>query len=696
MRGPSQGVRPGGEEQDINLLQMIIQILRHWKGIAGAVALSVALANVVLLYIAPVYKADAMLQVEPEPGSNLMGSLSQVHLEGGRVPRVAPEVELLKSRMILGKTVNDLNLRAVIKRHYRSLVGYPLARLAGLPAERVELSHLSVPDALMASGRPVILTVLTQGKWLMDAGGVSVVGDVGKRAERNGILAEVKVLDALPGTKFAITLTSEREAVDALQKRLSVRERGSGILEITMTGDDPSQTARILERITENFVRQNVAHKAERDSRSLAFLGEQLIRVRAALDNAESRLSLYRSKRDSVDLTLEMRAVLEQTLNVERQLNELTFREAELSRLYRRDHPAYKVLATKRYTLEQERERLSRLVSSMPVTQQEVLRLSRDVNSKREVYQRLLNREQELNISLGSVTENVRIIDPASAQPRAIGPRSALILVMSGVLGLMASVGLILLRMALHQGIDTPEQLEEVGISVCATVPQSDWLIKTSRRGPGYFLPVANPGDIAVEAMRGLRTRVHFMMDKAGMKTLMVTGATPGCGKTFVSSALAAMMAQGGLKVLLIDADMRRGKTHELFQLPAGPGLSEVLSGEAELGEAVRHYVPGGFDVLTRGAISANPAELLMHGRFGALMRSAETGYDLVIADTASVLEVTDAAVAGRNADISLVVAQTELSTVREVKEAICRLESVGITTCYAVLNRVPKLNFNK
>lgn len=687
-----------GEEQDIHLLQMIIQILRHWKGITGAVAMSIALASVVLLYISPVYQADALLQVEPQPGSNLIDNLSQVQREGSRAPRVAPEVELLKSRMILGKTVNDLNLRAVIKRHYRSLVGYSLARLAGRPSEHVELSHLSVPDALMVSGRPLILTVLAQGKWLMVAGGVSVVGDVGKSAERNGVLAEVRVLDALPGTEFTIKLTSEREAIDALHKRLSVRERGrdSGILEITLTGDDPFQTARILKRITENFVRHNVTHKAERDSRSLAFIEEQLFRVRAALDNAESRLSLYRSKMDSVDLTLEMRAVLEQTLDVDRQLNELTFREAELSRLYRRDHPSYKVLVTKRYTLEQERERLGRLVSSMPVTQQEVLRLSRDVDSKREVYQRLLNREQELNISLASVTENVRIIDPASVQPRAIGPRCALILVLSGVLGLMASVGLILLRMVLHKGIDTPEQLEEAGISVCASVPQSDWLIKASRRGPGHFLPMANPGDIALEAMRGLRTRVHFIMEKAGMKTLMVTGATPGCGKTFVSSALAAMMAQGGLKVLLIDADMRRGKTHELFQLPAGPGLSEVLSGEAELPEAVRHYVPGGFDVLTRGALPANPAELLMHGRFGAVMRSAETGYDLVIADTAPVLEVTDAAVAGRNADISLVVAQAELSTVREVKETVCRLELVGITTCYAVLNRVPKLNFYK
>lgn len=693
MRAPVPGGQPGGDGQDIDLPELATRILRYWKGIAGAVVLSVALAGVVLLYMAPVYRADAMLQVEQGAGSDLMGRLSQVLPEGGGAPRAAPEIELLKSRMVLGKTVNDLKLRVVVKRRYRPLVGYPLARLSGRPAERIEVSRLSVPDGLLEPGRPMILTVLAQGKWRLDAGGVRVEGETGKPAECHGIMADVKVVDAPPGTEFAITLTSEREAVDALLKRVSVRERGrdSGILEITLTGDDPAQAVRILQRITENFFRQNVARRAERDSRSLAFLGELLPRVRAALDEAESRLSLYRSERDSVDLTLEARAVLEQIVNAERQLNELTFREAELSRLYRRDHPAYQVLAAKRHTLEQERERLGRQVSSMPVTQQEVLRLSRDVDSGREVYLRLLNREQELNISRASVTGNVRIIDPASAQPRATGPQSVLILVLGGVLGLMASVGLVVLRMALHRGIDTPEQLEEAGISVCATVPQSDWLIKAARRGrtggERHFLPVANPGDIAVEAIRGLRTIVHFMAERAGRSTLMVTGATPGCGKTFVSSALAAVMAQGGLRVLFIDADMRRGYAHELFQLPAGPGLSEVLCGRAELGEAVRHYGPGGFDVLTRGAVPVNPAELLMDGRFGAVMRSAEAGYDMVIADTAPVLEVTDAAVVGQHAGISLVVAQAELNTVKEIIKTNCKLELVDVTTCYTVLN---------
>lgn len=108
-------------------------------------------------------------------------------------------------------------------------------------------------------------------------------------------------------------------------------------------------------------------------------------KVRHELDEAEARLNAYRAKRDSVDLSLEAKSVLDQVVNVENQLNELTFREAEVSQLFKKDHPTYRALREKRQTLEEGRARLNSRVSSMPSTQQEVLRLSRDVESGRTI-----------------------------------------------------------------------------------------------------------------------------------------------------------------------------------------------------------------------------------------------------------------------------------------------------------------------
>ncbi len=134
--------------------------------------------------------------------------------------------------------------------------------------------------------------------------------------------------------------------------------------------------------------------------------------------------------------------MLEQIVNADNQLNELTFREAEISQLYKKDHPTYRALIEKRQTLEQEKNRLNKRVSSMPSTQQEVLRLSRDVESGRVIYQQLLNREQELSIARSSAIGNVRIIDPAVTRPQPVKPKKALVVVLGVLPGSVRLCGL--------------------------------------------------------------------------------------------------------------------------------------------------------------------------------------------------------------------------------------------------------------
>ncbi|MFW8236334.1 GNVR domain-containing protein, partial [Klebsiella pneumoniae] len=154
----------------------------------------------------------------------------------------------------------------------------------------------------------------------------------------------------------------------------------------------------------------------------------------------------YRKEKDSVDLSMEAKSVLDQIVNVDNQLNELTFREAEISQLYTKEHPTYKALIEKRQTLQQEKTKLNKRVSGMPSTQQEVLRLSRDVESGRAVYLQLLNRQQELSIAKSSAIGNVRIVDDSITDPKPIKPKKILICIIGFILGLFFSVALIMLR----------------------------------------------------------------------------------------------------------------------------------------------------------------------------------------------------------------------------------------------------------
>ncbi|MEH9138595.1 GNVR domain-containing protein, partial [Klebsiella pneumoniae] len=151
-----------------------------------------------------------------------------------------------------------------------------------------------------------------------------------------------------------------------------------------------------------------------------------------------------------------------------------TFRESEISQLYTKEHPTYKALMEKRKTLQDEKLKLNKKVSSMPETQQEILRLSRDVESGRAVYMQLLNRQQELNIAKSSAIGNVRIIDEAVTQPKPVKPKKILVVLAGLILGGIISLGLVMIRMLLRRGIETPEQLEDLGINVYASIPISD------------------------------------------------------------------------------------------------------------------------------------------------------------------------------------------------------------------------------
>ncbi|HCD6917967.1 TPA: polysaccharide biosynthesis tyrosine autokinase, partial [Escherichia coli] len=534
----------------------------------------------------------------------------------------------------------------------------------------------------------------------VEGDGIIAEGKVGEEVHTNGLSILVDSIDSKPGQQFKIKYYSKLEAINRLQNALKVTDQGkdTGMLSLILTGDNPDLISKILDNISDNYLTQNVARQAAQDEKSLQFLSEQLPKVRRDLDAAEDKLNKYRKQKDSVDLTLEAKSVLDQIVNVDNQLNTLTFREAEISQLYTKEHPTYKALMEKKQILQDERIRLNKKVNTMPSTQQEVLRLSRDVESGRAVYLQLLNRQQELNIAKSSAIGNVRIIDNAVVEPQPVKPKKFLIIVVGFFLGVFISVLFVLLRVYLRRGIESPEQLEEYGINVYASIPVSDWLSKQlSRKGKvkqnesDIILSIENPTDLAVEAIRGLRTSLHFAMMEAKNNILMITSASPNAGKTFVSANLAATIAQTGKKVLFIDADLRRGYVHKMFGSEIKSGVSDILSGKESITNAIQKVKNADFDYVSRGQVPPNPTELLMHPRFNELLAWASNNYDLVIVDTPPILAVTDAAIIGRYVGTTLLVARFEVNTPKEIDSSIKRFEQSGVPIKGCILNGIVK-----
>lgn len=584
-------------ENEIDLLYLAGMLLDRWKTIATVTVLFMLLALAWALCTTPVWQADALIQVEKNPHAFLPETLRSVFSE--QSADIAPEIQLLQSRMVMGKTVRDLKF-------------------------------LQLP---------------------------------------------------------------EQEAIRQLAKSLTIAEKGkgSGMIGLTMTGSDPALLVTVLNTLIDNYQQQNIVRQAEQESRSLNFLELLLTQVRSKLNDAEAKLNAYRQQHDSVDLNLEAKTALEQLVTLENQLNTLNSQEAEVAQLFKREHPAYQTLQNKRNALIKEKARLSKRVSEMPSVQQEILRLSREVESGRTVYMQLLSRQQELSISHSGVLGNVRIIDKAEVSPDPIKPKKMLIVVLGTMMGFVLSAMGVLAMNLLRQRIDSPRQLEEQGLPVYAIVPRSEWLVRKMRRLKTQtkpFLATDNPSDLSVEAIRNLRTTLRFDMVKSAQGgVLMITCATPNSGKTFISTTLAAVMAQVGKKVLFIDADMRRGDAHTFLGFDRGEGLTALLSGKHQMHEVVRTFHAGGFDVLTRGASQSDPTELLMSERFNQLIAWAEEHYDVVIIDTPPVLAVSDAAIIGRLSDMTLLATRAGLNSVKETRLSLDRLVSEGVTVRGIVLN---------
>jgi len=293
---------------------------------------------------------------------------------------------------------------------------------------------------------------------------------------------------------------------------------------------------------------------------------------------------------------------------------------------------------------------------------------------------------------------NVRLIDTADVNlAKPVEPRKVIVVLLAMLLGGMLSVGIVLVRSLLNRGLESPDDIEKLGLPVYASIPFSllqkaeETNAAKGRSAAPSLLALNHPHDLVMEAMRSLRTSLHFAMIEAKNNRLMITGPSPEVGKTFVSANLAAIVAQSGQRVLLIDADMRKGYLHKMLGKTVEEGLSDLLAKRCDLQEAIHPTAVERFDFIGRGQIPPNPSELLMHPNFAALLAEVSERYDLVIIDTPPLLAVTDAAIVGRQAGTSLMVTRFGVNSAKEIELTLRRFHQNGIELKGAIFNGVEK-----
>jgi len=710
---PPPAVSPAIHDNEEIDLPGFMDILANSRRLILCTAALTLMAGAGYAYLSqPVYRADALIQVEqqqpPEARAHVLGELSS--LFNVQATSTA-EMEILRSRLVVGDATDRLSLHVTAEPRYLPLIGRWLAeRAEGLSrpfipglfgfvsgTEAIQVGQLDVPPEL--ENKPLTVIARAAGFDLLDHHGNRIAhGEIGTPVDFNygsgtGTLL-LETLEGQPGARYILERRSQLAIIQKLQADLAIDERNkpSGVLALSLEGTDPSLTAAIVNAIGDAYVRQNTERRAAEAEKSLAFLDDFLPELRHQLDEADNRYTAFRDQHGTFDLGTEGRLSLESSVAMQTRLFELQQRRRELSAQYGPQHPTILALDEQIAALDSEVSRLAEHIKALPALEQQLLNLVRNVTVNSELYAGLLNSAQQLQLVKEGKVGSVRLVDPAVAPESPVKPRKALAILIAAIAGLLLGVALAVLRNLFRPGIKTPADVEtQLGIDVLATVPRvAPGAMRPPRGGHqrrSRVLADLSPDAPAVESLRSLRTALRFSMNEAGNNIVMLTGPSAGVGKTFTSVNLATIIGAADKRVLLVDTDFRNGGIHHYFGEERGKGFSELIRGRCAFHEAVRRNALPNVDVVTTGTLPRNPAEVLLSPRTGQLLREWSQEYDMVVLDTAPVLTLSDPMALAPYAGTLFLLARAEVTTPAELDESVRRLARSGARVNGVIFN---------
>lgn len=676
-------------------LRELVAVLLDAKWWIISITTGVVLLSVLYAFFAtPIYRADALIQIEEKGGNYPLASMGSAL--GGLFATAAPaetEINIMTSRSVLMPVVRDLHLNIIAEPNCLPVIGCLFARgdLGSVTVTRFQAPDYRQPFILKAGANQNYALYSPEGDRVL-------TGKVGKPAASADGQMElyIQALSAPAGASFTLTKIPVQLEVTALRQRLIAAElaqegKETGTVQLTLDGPDPARVKQILNAITDQYLQQNIAAKSAEARESLAFINKQLPDLKAKLNAAETALSNYRVKRGTVDISQQTASLLAHNVELQGRLSQLRLKEAELAQKFNPKFPTYAALRQQEADIKNQLSSLEDQINHLPKQQQQYVRLKRDVTVYDALYTTLLSKAQDLHIAQAGTVGNVRIIDHAVTPIIPIKPKKALAIALGLMLGLILGVLIAFLKRMLSVSIRDPDSLEPVfGAPLYAVIPHSKAQAAIGRKAKNHrkegtakeltLLARAQKDHFAVEAMRSLRTSVYFAMLGMERPVLTIGGASPGPGKSFVSANLAHCMAQAGQQVLLVDADLRKGHLNDYFGIDRTPGLSEILSAQAQLDDVVKaDDSQPGLNFLATGSLPPNPSELLLGPLFEKFIVEASSKYDLVLLDIPAYLAVSDGFIVARHATVNFLIIGDRQNTRSEITHVVKRFQHNGI-----------------
>ena len=731
MSKPSNDNANNSDNDEIDLMALLLALLRGWKTILFFILLGLVIGILYSRYVNPTFRSDALIQIDekssglPALGENISDLL------GTENSKAQTEAELIRSRMILEPVVDKLHLRIkladlevsaidkIVSDRTHTQINSPEGVALKTTEGQVQISEFNVSQGYL--NQPFTLSREGAG-FVLTNGFDDFKGKLNEPQKFSGVDGQIHLtVNDLPTDNHTIRITKQslQTTTDDINKSLSVIEKGkqTGIIELSMTGANQQQTSMILKDIILSYIGQNQTRGSEETTKTLKFMETQIPILKKKLEDAEGVFNEFRKKYGTIDVSKEAELLLTENSNIDVQLNELKLKKADLTTYYTEEHPLVIQIDEQLKVLNDRKQTIDNTIAGLPELQREFLKLSQDTEINREIYLTLLKNYQQLQIAKAGQLGFARIIDLPISTYKAIAPKKLLIIVLGSLLGAMLGAMLVLIKNMLRNVVKDPERLEaKTGVPVVATVPRSPLLTrlrKSNKKAPNRLLAYVDNNSLSYEAIKSLRTNLMFGMPAQGRagqraKVILITGESPGVGKSFISSNLTEVFAQLDKKVLIMDADMRLGELHKMFSMSQDNGLGDYLSQDkthlskdnAQVLEIVANqedYLasfihPTGIDnidFMPRGQHPRNPASLLANGSFDHLMKELNLHYDYIVIDSPPVLAASDAMILSQYADKVLMVARYDKSIEGQVVYAVNQMNKANIKVDGIILNDV-------
>lgn len=653
------------EDQDeINLAQYWLTIKRRWLPTFTIAASVFGLTAFYTFSQKPIYEAEGKLIFDKQSSASLTGvseRIGELSGVGSTSNPLDTQAEIIRSHPLIQKTINTLQLK--------NKDGEPLdisGFLGNLKVQSIrgtDIMQLSYRDTSPEQARAIVNQLMYA---YLDNNVLTNRSQA--TAARKFLMEELpKVESQVASAELALRLFKEKYEIVALEE-----EAKQGVERLyEISNQITLLRARLVDANSRSGALQNQLALSTQQAVSLSSLSQSraVQQVLSEYQKIQDQLAVERSRLTDQHPTVvnllekeqALRAQLEgrvsQTLGSSQPIAEQDLQMGQLKQTLTANLVQVEV---ERLGLENQVNVLNQAFTAdgdrlrtLPKLEQQQLQLQRRLQVSRGIYEQMLTRLQEVQVVENQNVGNARIVSEALLPDKFVSPRIQLNLALGGLLGVVLAFGSALFLDAIDKSVKTAEEAEQLfGYPLLGAIPQLD-----RQEGTTELPLLDNPYSGVNSAFEMLQINLGFTLSDKELKVIVVSSCLPTEGKSFIAANLALASAQMGRRVLLIDADMRRPRQHEVWKKGNLMGLSDILAGQAYLAQ-ISQEISVNLELLTAGTIPPNPAALLDSRRMEELVKQAAQDYDCVIIDTPPLRFIADATIIGKIADGILLVSR--------------------------------------